>query len=127
MENKEMSDSITAKESLDKMLLSVEIVLALVTLFSFIIIWGVSLYVIYVMEIYVLPIICMVLSFVMLIISSMVCMWIEQKAGYYHCQKCNHKYVPTFNQSVWAPHIFRTKYMKCPNCKKLSWKKKVLK
>ena len=51
---------------------------------------------------------------------------IEQKAGYYECQKCHHKYVPTFNSVLWAMHINRTRYMKCPKCNKKSWQRKVL-
>lgn len=52
---------------------------------------------------------------------------IEQIAGYYICKRCNHKYVPTYKQVLWAPHINRKRYMKCPCCKKNSWQKKVLK
>ena len=49
---------------------------------------------------------------------------IEQVAGYYECQKCHHKFVPTFNQVFWAMHVNRTRYMKCPECHKKSWCKK---
>ena len=51
---------------------------------------------------------------------------IEQKAGYYQCAKCNYKYVPTYTQINFAMHIGRTRYMKCPHCKKRSWQRKVL-
>ena len=51
---------------------------------------------------------------------------IEQKAGYYKCKLCNHTYVPTFKDFVNAPHMGRTRYMKCPNCGKKSWQKKVI-
>ena len=52
---------------------------------------------------------------------------IEQKAGYYECRKCHHKYVPSYNKVLWAMHYGRTRYMKCPECKKWSWQKKVIK
>ena len=52
---------------------------------------------------------------------------IEQVAGYYECQHCHHKYVPTYSQVNWAMHMGRTRYMKCPKCGKKSWQKKVLK
>ncbi len=52
---------------------------------------------------------------------------IEQTAGYYECQECSHKYVPTFKKVFWARHIGRTRKMKCPNCNKKAWHKKVLK
>ena len=51
---------------------------------------------------------------------------IEQKAGYYACQKCGHRYVPTYWQTNLAPHYLRTRYMTCPKCGKKSWQKKVL-
>jgi len=52
---------------------------------------------------------------------------IEQVAGYYECKLCGEKYVPTFKAVSFAPHMGRTRYMKCPNCGKRSWQKKVIK
>jgi transcriptional regulator with XRE-family HTH domain len=51
---------------------------------------------------------------------------IEQTAGYYECQHCKHRYVPTFKAVFMAMHTGRTRYMKCPECGKKSWQKKVL-
>ena len=51
---------------------------------------------------------------------------IEQKAGYYECRKCGHKYIPTYLNTFFAPHINRTRYMRCPKCNKKSWQKKVI-
>lgn len=51
---------------------------------------------------------------------------IEQKAGYYECTNCEHRYIPTFKSVFLAMHFGRTRYMKCPNCKKKSWQKKVI-
>lgn len=61
---------------------------------------------------------------VQFIIGMMYGLRIEQVAGYYECQKCHHKFVPTFNQVFWAMHVNRTRYMKCPECHKKSWCKK---
>lgn len=55
------------------------------------------------------------------------CLYIEQKAGYYQCKHCNHKFIPTYSQVLWAPHYNRTRRMKCPNCNKKGYCKKVLK
>ena len=52
---------------------------------------------------------------------------IEQTAGYYECKNCGHRYVPSFRSVFLAPHFGRTRKMKCPNCKKITWHKKVLK
>lgn len=51
---------------------------------------------------------------------------IEQVAGYYECKECGHKYVPSFRSVLFAMHINRTRYMKCPHCHKKSWQKKVI-
>ena len=51
---------------------------------------------------------------------------IEQVAGYYECQHCKNKYVPTFKAVTLAPHMGRTRYMRCPECHKKSWQKKVI-
>ena len=53
-------------------------------------------------------------------------MRIEQMAGYYECKYCKHRYVPTYKAVNLAPHIGRTRKMKCPKCGKKSWHKKVL-
>ena len=52
---------------------------------------------------------------------------IEQVAGYYECKECHHKYVPKYSSVLFAMHVNRTRYMKCPKCGKKSWQKKVLK
>ena len=51
---------------------------------------------------------------------------IEQTAGYYECGECHHKYVPEYSSVFWAMHMGRTRYMKCPECGKKSWQKKVI-
>ena len=65
-------------------------------------------------------------SFVMIFAVAFIAVGIEQKAGYYACQSCGHRYVPTYWQVNLAPHTGRTRYMKCPKCGKRSWQKKVL-
>ncbi len=55
------------------------------------------------------------------------CLRIEKDAGFYECQCCHNKYIPTYNQVLWSMHYGRTRYMKCPKCGKRSWQKKVIK
>lgn len=61
------------------------------------------------------------------IIGLLFAISIEQTAGYYQCKSCGHKYVPTYKAVFLAQHIGRTRRMKCPNCGKRSWNKKVIK
>jgi hypothetical protein len=65
-------------------------------------------------------------SLIPLLIASPFALRIEQTAGYYECRKCNHRYIPTYKSVFVAMHVNRTRYMKCPKCKKYSWNKKLL-
>ena len=67
-----------------------------------------------------------VLSLVLLIGFIPLAIRIEQSAGYYQCKECNYCYVPTYSQVFMAPHYGRTRYMKCPNCGKRSYQKKMI-
>lgn len=65
-------------------------------------------------------------ALVMIFVVAFIAVGIEQKAGYYECRHCRHRYVPTYWQVNLAIHTGRTRYMKCPECGKRSWQKKVL-
>ena len=67
-----------------------------------------------------------VFAVVMIVTVAFIAVGIEQKAGYYECQKCFDRHIPTYWQTNLAPHIGRTRYMKCPACGKWSYQKKVL-
>lgn len=65
-------------------------------------------------------------GFIPAIIGFSFAMKIEQTAGYYECKACGHKYVPSFKAMYFAPHMGRTRNMRCPKCNKKSWQKKVI-
>ena len=65
-------------------------------------------------------------AFAMIFTCAFIAVGIEQKVGYYECQKCRHRHVPTYWQTNLAPHMGRTRYMRCPECGERSWQKKVL-
>ena len=52
---------------------------------------------------------------------------LEVSVGAYKCKNCGHEIVPTYSEALWAMHMGFTRYLKCPNCKKRSWCKKVFK
>lgn len=66
------------------------------------------------------------IGFVQFIVCMMFAIRIEQVAGYYECQKCGHKHIPGFGAMLFAMHMGRTRYLKCPECGKRSWQKKVI-
>ena len=65
-------------------------------------------------------------SMIPLLVAIPFLLRIEQVAGFYECQKCHHQYVPQYKSVFIAPHIGRTRYMKCPQCHKWTWQKKVI-
>ena len=52
---------------------------------------------------------------------------LEISVGAYKCKHCGHEIIPTYSQALNAMHMGTTRYLKCPNCHKRSWCKKVLK
>ena len=51
---------------------------------------------------------------------------LEVSVGAYKCKNCGYEIVPTYTQALNAMHMGTTRYLKCPECKKRSWCKKVL-
>lgn len=51
---------------------------------------------------------------------------LEHDAGYYECPHCQTKYVPSMKAVVFAPHIGRSRKMRCPQCNQRGYHKKVL-
>ena len=74
----------------------------------------------------IVQIILIALAITLLIVGGTIAIEIERKVGYYHCNKCIFKYIPDILPFWISPHIFRTRYLKCPKCNKYSWNKKVL-
>ena len=125
--NKEMENNllemIKQKEKSDKKLLSLEVfigITATVILFVFI-----ALAAFVQMETW-LRVSIVVFGFAVFLAGCFYALHIEQTAGYYECQKCKHRYVPEYGSVFAAMHMGRTRYMKCPECGKKSWQKKVL-
>ena len=52
---------------------------------------------------------------------------LEVSVGAYKCKNCGHEIVPTYLEALNAMHMGTTRYLKCPNCHKRTWCKKVLK
>lgn len=67
-----------------------------------------------------------VVALVIIFVVAFIAVGIEQSAGYYECRKCGDRHIPSYWQTTLAMHVGRTRYMKCPECGKWSWQKKVL-
>ena len=116
---------IREKEEADKRLLKTEIVIGIsATLFLFTCV-GFGAY-FGKTGITWLAILLIVIGFVIFLPLCLFAVGIEQKAGYYECQECHHKFIPTYKQTLFAPHMGRSRKMKCPKCGKRSYCKKVI-
>lgn len=120
---KNLISMIKEKERADKRLLSMEIFIGV--LVSAILI-SLMLTAAYVQMADGLRICLIVVGFVVFAIGIAYAVKIEQTAGYYECARCGHKHVPTFSSVMWSMHMGRTRFMKCPECGKKSWQKKVI-
>ena len=125
--NKELENNllemVKQKEQADKRLLSLEIVIGMLLLILMLALTAVASFVPMAEW---LRILLILIGFFPALIATPFMLKIEQTAGYYECAKCHHRYVPTFSSVLWAAHINRTRYMRCPRCKHWSWNKKVL-
>lgn len=116
-------EMVKQKEQSDKKLLTMEIVMGVITIIMYL---GVVLIAsLTEMQDWIRGLIIF-LSTTFVVIVCFLLLQIEQVAGYYECPKCHYKYVPTYKQVLWAGHIGRTRYMRCPKCNQKSWNKKVI-
>lgn len=71
-------------------------------------------------------IILIIVAIIIFIIGISFALKIETEIGYYECEHCHNKYVPTYKEVYFAMHMGRTRYLKCPACHKRSWNKKII-
>ena len=120
---KNLLEMIKEKEKADKRLLTLEWVIGILSVIVLLLPVIIASYI--EME-YWLRIVLTFSGFIPCFVGFFFALKIEQVAGYYECKECGHKYVPTFKAVNLAPHMGRTRYMRCPKCNKKSWQKKVL-
>ena len=120
---KNLLDMVKQKEETDKRLLKIEILMGWIAILPVLI--STAIVSIVPLEEWVGGVIVLT-SVIPLLIATPFALKIEQTAGYYECQKCHHKYVPTYKDVFLAMHYGRMRYMKCPECNKRSWQKKVI-
>ena len=123
---KSLLDMVRQKEEADKRLLSLEIVIGVVSavfLLAMIAIGAVLMEMQFETWVFFL---LFGVGLVQFIVCMMFALRIEQVAGYYECAECGHKYVPSYKSVNLSMHMGRTRYMKCPECGKRSWQKKVI-
>ena len=120
---KNLFEMVKQKEKSDEKMLALEIIMGIVgVVLSLALIFVAA----YLPMATALKILLFSLGFVFLLVIAFCLLRIEQVAGYYECEHCQHKYVPSYQSVLFAMHLGRTRYMKCPECHKWSWQKKVI-
>lgn len=116
-------DMSRQKEQADKRLLFLETV---VGISATVIMFALVLFATFVQMASWLRVALLALGFALFFAGCFYALRIEQVAGYFACKECGHRYVPTYKAVNMAPQMFGIRYMKCPECGKKSWQKKVL-
>ncbi len=111
------------KEQADKLLLRTETVLGYTSAISFLILIFLASYLEMPEN---LRILLIAVGSIVFAAGISYALKIEQLAGYYECANCRHKYIPSYKSVFFARHIGRTRYLKCPECGRKTWNKKVL-
>ena len=122
MENN-LLEMVKQKQEADKRLLAAEVFIGIT---ATVVLLTLILFVTYLPASNGVRFILIALGFVLFFAGCFYALRIEQTAGYYKCRECGHSYVPTYKAMNMAPHMGRTRFMRCPKCGKKSWQKKVL-
>ena len=64
---------------------------------------------------------------VVFLIPCLYALKLEISVGAYKCKNCGHEIIPTYTEALMAMHKGTTRYLKCPECNKRTWCKKVIK
>lgn len=71
-------------------------------------------------------IVMIIFAMIIFVVGVIFAVKLEHDAGYYECPNCHVRYVPSMKAVVFAPHIGRSRKMKCPYCSKKGYHKKEL-
>lgn len=111
------------EEKTNKMLLRMETIIGFMSVITFFLLLFSAIFAV---ESTIWQIVMIAAAFMIFAVGIHYALKLERKAGYYKCEKCGHIYVPSWSMHMFAMHIFRTRYMKCPECQKWSWSEKIL-
>ena len=116
-------EMVKQKEESDKRLLHIEVILGICCILPLI----ASIIIVNIVPMAEsLAAVIVLASLIPMLIATPFALRIEQKAGYYECKMCGHRHIPKYNSVFFAMHVNRTRFMRCPECGKMSWQKKVL-
>ncbi|MBQ9828571.1 MAG: helix-turn-helix transcriptional regulator [Lachnospiraceae bacterium] len=113
------------EETANRRLLRLEIIIGIITIGAFIAMLPAGVYLVEKKET-AIGIVLIVAAALILILGGCAMFKIEHDAGYYECPECGFRHVPTYKAIVFSSHFGLTKRLKCPNCGRRAYHKKVL-
>jgi len=119
-----IKDLLEQKQQADKHLLNLEIVVGII---GVLVLLGGTILAAYINASEIVRVVIILISLLPLLIATPFMLKVEQKAGYYECKNCGHKYIPDYKSVFMAMHMGRTRYLRCPKCNEKTWSKKVIK
>lgn len=111
------------EEKQNKKLLFYENIIGIISSVTFIVLIIVAAYLV---QSLIARIILFIIAFLIFIMGVSVALKIETETGYYECENCHNKYIPSYKSVYFAMHIGKIRYLKCPKCGKRTWNRKVL-
>jgi|O1111metagenome_2_1110795.scaffolds.fasta_scaffold21508_1 transcriptional regulator with XRE-family HTH domain/DNA-directed RNA polymerase subunit RPC12/RpoP len=63
---------------------------------------------------------------IVMLVSAFYSVILEHDSGYYECENCRHRYIPSVKAVIFATHVGSDRLLRCPKCSKKVWHKKVL-
>ena len=113
------------EEAANRRLLRMEIIIGIISIGAFIAMLPAGVFLVEKNET-AIGVVLIAAAALILLVGGYTCFRIEHDAGYYECPECGFRHVPTFKAVVLASHFGRTRRLKCPNCGRRSYHKKVL-
>lgn len=68
-----------------------------------------------------IKIIIIVLSILLGIITIIGLVILDINIGYFECEECHERFIPTTKEYIFGVHTIRKRRLKCPNCHKKTW------
>ncbi len=71
-----------------------------------------------------LAVVLTITSVILVFVAIFFAAKVDYETGVYECRKCGHTFKPTFKAYIFGMHSLTTRYLKCPECGKLTWCKR---
>ncbi len=72
-----------------------------------------------------LRVLLVVIALILMLLGLLIITSIDYNLGVYECKFCKHRFKPTLKAYIMGPHMFTSRKLKCPNCGKKSYCKRI--